>query len=156
MREFIIRCENNKFTLEGEIVRCKNCRHNNNCNIQFAATAGENFGCLAGEPIITWQEIDRAIQVEPNCPTEEIVQCEDAINRYSALAILDPCSIEYKEIKALPSVLIRSQTRPKGEWIDTDSQELLKTEECSICGHESIERGNFCRYCGADMRVDME
>lgn len=34
---------------ESEIMRCKDCRHNNNCDIQFAATAGENFGCLAGE-----------------------------------------------------------------------------------------------------------
>lgn len=49
--------------------------------------------------------------------------------------------------------LIRAyENRPKGEWIDTDSQEFLKVEECSVCGHESIERGNFCRYCGADMR----
>lgn len=27
MKEYIVRCENNKFTLEGEIVRCKDCGH---------------------------------------------------------------------------------------------------------------------------------
>lgn len=27
MKEYIVRCDNNKFTLEGEIVHCKDCKH---------------------------------------------------------------------------------------------------------------------------------
>lgn len=31
------------------VVRCKDCRHDRNCDIQFSAQAGENFFCGAGE-----------------------------------------------------------------------------------------------------------
>lgn len=32
-----------------EIIRCKNCRHNNNCEIQFDAQAGSEFFCGSAE-----------------------------------------------------------------------------------------------------------
>lgn len=32
-----------------EIIRCKNCRHNNNCEIQFDAQAGSEFFCGLAE-----------------------------------------------------------------------------------------------------------
>ena len=31
------------------IVRCKDCIHNNDCDIQYSAQAGENFFCGFGE-----------------------------------------------------------------------------------------------------------
>lgn len=34
-----------------EIIRCKNCRHDNNCEIQYAAQAGSEFFCGAAEQI---------------------------------------------------------------------------------------------------------
>lgn len=36
-------------TIEPEIVRCKDCRHNHDCNIQYHAQAGEEFYCGAAE-----------------------------------------------------------------------------------------------------------
>lgn len=32
-----------------EVVRCENCRHDNNCEIQYAAQAGSKFFCTYGE-----------------------------------------------------------------------------------------------------------
>ena len=32
-----------------EIIRCKDCRHNHDCNIQYHAQAGEEFYCGAAE-----------------------------------------------------------------------------------------------------------
>lgn len=32
-----------------EIIRCKNCRHNNNCEIQYVAQAGSEFFCGSAE-----------------------------------------------------------------------------------------------------------
>ena len=32
-----------------EIIRCKNCRHDNNCEIQFDAQAGSEFFCGSAE-----------------------------------------------------------------------------------------------------------
>lgn len=32
-----------------EIIRCKDCIHNNDCNIQYSAQAGDNFFCGFGE-----------------------------------------------------------------------------------------------------------
>ena len=32
-----------------EIIRCKDCRHNNWCDMQEAAMAGDNFFCSAAE-----------------------------------------------------------------------------------------------------------
>ena len=32
-----------------EIIRCKNCIHNNDCDIQYSAQAGDNFFCGFGE-----------------------------------------------------------------------------------------------------------
>lgn len=32
-----------------QVVRCKDCIHNNDCDIQYSAQAGENFFCGFGE-----------------------------------------------------------------------------------------------------------
>lgn len=32
-----------------DIIRCKDCRHNHDCNIQYHAQAGEEFYCGAAE-----------------------------------------------------------------------------------------------------------
>lgn len=32
-----------------EVVRCKDCAHNNDCDIQYSAQAGDNFFCGFGE-----------------------------------------------------------------------------------------------------------
>lgn len=31
------------------VVRCKDCKHNNDCDIQFAAQAGDSFSCSYGK-----------------------------------------------------------------------------------------------------------
>ena len=33
----------------GELIRCKDCRHNYDCSIQYHAQAGEEFYCGAAE-----------------------------------------------------------------------------------------------------------
>ena len=42
MREFIVRCENNKFTLEGEIVHCKDCNYSYEAIIEQRADGYED------------------------------------------------------------------------------------------------------------------
>lgn len=32
-----------------EIIRCRNCRHDNNCEIQYSAQAGSKFFCGSAE-----------------------------------------------------------------------------------------------------------
>ena len=34
---------------ESKIIRCKDCKHNHDCNIQYHAQAGEEFYCGAAE-----------------------------------------------------------------------------------------------------------
>lgn len=34
---------------QSEIIRCKNCRHDNNCEIQYSAQAGSKFFCSFAE-----------------------------------------------------------------------------------------------------------
>lgn len=49
-----------------------------------------------------------------------------------------------------------------GEWVENQhiSQKLgipVKNEfffTCSLCGHDSIGKSNYCRECGANMRGD--
>lgn len=81
--------------------------------------------------------------------TEEVVQYEDAIDRYSALAILDPCSVEYKEMKALPSVLIKN---PKDmtiealqdDWIPVSERLPECEQEVLICTEKKILGKDAC------------
>lgn len=38
-----------KALAQPDIVRCKDCRHNHDCNIQYHAQAGEEFYCGCAE-----------------------------------------------------------------------------------------------------------
>ena len=42
--------------------------------------------------------------------------------------------------------------RPKGEWIKKQVTPASCTYVCSECGIEEVILGNFCCWCGADMR----
>lgn len=35
-----------------EIIRCKNCRHDSDCEIQYSAQAGSEFFCGAAEKVV--------------------------------------------------------------------------------------------------------
>lgn len=48
MKEYIVRCANNKFTIEGEIVRCKDCMHRN----------WETKGCKRNPSVVGWLDDD--------------------------------------------------------------------------------------------------
>ena len=57
--------------------------------------------------------------------------------------------------KVLPSVT--PQEPRKGHWIMTGdyftgAYESIDYVKCSCCGEESLEEGNYCPNCGADMR----
>ena len=45
-----------------------------------------------------------------------------------------------------------SRERPQGEWIRKQVTPASCTYFCSECGIEEVILGNFCRWCGADMR----
>ena len=44
-----IECLEELPSAQPEITRCKDCRHNHDCNIQYHAQAGEEFYCGAAE-----------------------------------------------------------------------------------------------------------
>ena len=59
------------------------------------------------------------------------------------------------KLQALPS--IKTQEPKKGNWIMTGdyftgAYESIDYVKCSCCGEESLEEGNYCPNCGADMR----
>jgi hypothetical protein len=85
----------------------------------------------------------------------------DCISREQAKASIRdkfkdlPSRVEINTIlNELPSV---TPTRKKGHWIMTS--DYLTTAygsvdyvKCSCCGEDSLEEGNYCPNCGADMR----
>ena len=84
--------------------------------------------------------------------------CEDAVSRQAIQEIIDSpytyCSQKLDAIIKLPLV---TPIRLKGHWIMTN--DYLTTAygsvdyvKCSCCGEDSLEEGNFCPNCGADMR----
>lgn len=53
------------------------------------------------------------------------------------------------------------QIRPKGHWIMTHdyftgAYESIDYVECSCCHADSLEEGNYCPNCGAEMSEDKE
>ena len=81
---------------------------------------------------------------EKGKPMDDLISRQDVID---ALDIAPPFEdyadyrIALEVIKDVPSA------QKKGHWID---KEICFT--CSECAHDSIEGGNFCPNCGADMR----
>lgn len=64
-----------------------------------------------------------------------------------------------KAVENLPSV--KPQKPKKGSWIMTGdyftgAYESIDYVKCSYCGEESLEEGNYCPNCGADMREVQE
>ena len=82
----------------------------------------------------------------------------DCISRQAAIDCLDwsyPNELPITKIKNLPSVT--PQEPRKGHWIMTS--DYLTTAygsidyvKCSCCGEDSLEEGDYCPNCGADMR----
>lgn len=62
------------------------------------------------------------------------------------------------KIKDAPVMVLSSaqSERPRGEWIDTETSYVdgvRQTCRCSVCRQISPRPlGDFCRWCGADMR----
>lgn len=64
-----------------------------------------------------------------------------------------------KAIENLPKV--KPQETKKGNWIKTGdyftgAYESIDYVKCSCCGEESLEEGNYCPNCGADMREEQK
>jgi len=119
---------------QSEIIRCKNCRHDNNCEIQYAAEAGSKFFCGAAE------RKNECPPVEPKRPKRTKTMMIDG-----EPTEIDPLSYEVG--------YSHGQTeRPKGEWIRNDNG----TYSCSFCHSWIPEKqhhyARFCLYCGADMK----
>lgn len=60
------------------------------------------------------------------------------------------------DIRALPLV---TPIRPKGHWIETNdyftgAYESIDYVECSCCHADSLEEGNYCPNCGAEMESE--
>lgn len=77
----------------------------------------------------------------------------------------DECSLNYergnigeqKEWLRLAIKALEQQEPRKGHWIMTGdyftgAYESIDYVKCSCCGEESLEEGNYCPNCGADMR----
>lgn len=67
-----------------------------------------------------------------------------------------------KTAEAIEKALKIIATQPKrGKWIVTNDYVTtaygsLDYYRCSYCGEDSLEEGNFCPNCGADMREVQE
>lgn len=79
---------------------------------------------------------------------------DEAIEILKAMFFLD----EIKQ-KAL-QMAIEALERKHGEWIDYEDAENSiyghVTCRCSVCGHVSQYKENYCMHCGADMRGDTD
>ena len=92
--------------------------------------------------------------------------CDDAVSRQAVLEqtynwskdeflrVANPFDYLRKRINSLPSVKQEPKT---GHWIMTN--DYLTTAygsidyvKCSCCGEDSLEEGDFCPNCGADMK----
>ena len=61
---------------------------------------------------------------------------------------LNDCCTTMRVFDAIPAADVRPVVR--GKWTATGAGCL--TSKCSVCGYKSLEAGNFCPNCGADMR----
>lgn len=85
--------------------------------------------------------------------------CEDCISRDEAIRIAEQGQIQgyewqSKKLCTLPSVTPQPK---RGKWIDTNDYVTtaygsLDYYKCSCCGEDSLEEGDYCPNCGADMR----
>lgn len=62
------------------------------------------------------------------------------------------CEIDdvLNDVEDFPAADVRPVVR--GKWTSTGAGHL--TSKCSVCGCKSLECGNFCPNCGADMREE--
>lgn len=101
----------------------------------------------------------KALEQEPTTNNDLGVDCisrEQALNEFCIYNPYDSIGVDKVRsyLKALPSV---TPQEPKtGRWIMTGN--YLTTAygsidyvECSCCGEDSLEEGNFCPNCGAKM-----
>jgi hypothetical protein len=100
---------------------------------------------------------------------KEAEPCEDAISRQVVSDFLEGHVKDFEDVKVrmafksasslvknpdnIPSV---TPARKKGHWIMTNdyftgAYGSIDYVKCSCCGGESLEEGNFCPNCGAEM-----
>lgn len=60
------------------------------------------------------------------------------------------------EVDEICEAILDGTPLPKGHWIQTDNyfSWRLNYVECSCCHKYSLEEGDYCPNCGADMRGD--
>lgn len=99
-------------------------------------------------------DVEDVQALPPVVPTVKI--SEDCIDRYSALAELNPLSYEYKAIKELPSVVPK-----RGKWIldeEVSKKHIEPIYICSACKNYeawgNTEKTPFCPNCGARMESE--
>lgn len=73
----------------------------------------------------------------------EDVIYEDAIDRYEALAILDPLSVEYKEMRALPPVQPKIPTAQPEVRTQMPSADCISRQEVNRLIDEILENDNL-------------
>lgn len=117
---------------------------------------------------LTSSKIKKAIENLPKVKPQE--PCEDAVSRKAVIDAIYANGVwenEYnltsskikKAVENLPS--ITPQEPRKGHWIMTGdyftgAYESIDYVKCSCCGEESLEEGNYCPNCGADMREEQK
>lgn len=72
---------------------------------------------------------------------------------YVPLEVLEDFSLAIKALEQEPKI------RPKGHWIMTHdyftgAYESIDYVECSCCHTDSLEEGNYCPNCGAEMESE--
>ena len=94
--------------------------------------------------------------------------CEDCVSRKAVLEYIEGSDAELghsseneivcQDIKELPSV---TPIHKKGKWIITNdyltaAYGSIDYVKCSCCGEESLEEGDYCPNCGAEMEGEEE
>ena len=98
------------------------------------------------------EEKDKSVELYKAVKATEglITKCEDCAKEHRQLA---EWLMELKAYKDNRCALCHSG-KSKGRWEYLDHcAEWYRTEaRCSVCGDITIDDGNFCPNCGADMR----
>ena len=147
-----------------KVVRCKDCRHNNECNSLIALANGYEYiqvsYCSHGERADKGGDAKvnetKSPYMQQSRPHGRLIDADALANEICKVKRTDNwLGAILVAINNAPTVEVG---RPHGEWqvVGYDKDYIPIKYTCSVCGHKFLYDFNFCPDCGADMRGDTE